>query len=162
MATAPKKSSKSAFLRDLFRTNPGLTRKDAEEAWKGAGHEGEIGDSSFYNTKRQFNKLSVESTGAGEAAAVKPKPKPTSKGTKTRKTTQSVEQPAVQASRGEAAPGSEMRGKPARSGGHERVLDEVEDGIDDLIFKLKEIGGRTEVLEALRKARRILARSHES
>jgi hypothetical protein len=38
----------------------------------------------------------------------------------------------------------------------------VEDGIDDLIFKLKEIGGRTEVLEALRKARRILARSHES
>jgi hypothetical protein len=41
------------------------------------------------------------------------------------------------------------------------VLDRVEDGIDDLIVELKQMGGLEEALEALRKARRVVVRSHE-
>ena len=46
--------------------------------------------------------------------------------------------------------------------GQGRVLEEVEDGIDDLIFKLKGAGGRPEVVEALRQARRLLYQGQPS
>jgi hypothetical protein len=41
------------------------------------------------------------------------------------------------------------------------VLDRVEDGIDDLIIELKQLGGMEEALESLRKVRRVVVRSHE-
>ena len=41
-----------------------------------------------------------------------------------------------------------------------RVVDEVEAGIDDLMFMLKVNGGMPEVEAALRAARRLLTRSH--
>jgi len=162
MATAPKKPSKSGFLRALFRTNPSISRKDAEEAWKEAGHEGEIGESSFYNTKTSFNKLSGGGTDTGGAASAKGKPKSISKGTRARKTTRPVELPAAQPNGRDDDPGPEsgngpeVNREPARTEGHDQVVDEIEDGIDDLIHRLKNIGGKPEILEALRRARRLL------
>ncbi len=41
-----------------------------------------------------------------------------------------------------------------------RMVDQVEAGIDDLIFTLKVNGGMPEVEAALRAARRLLVRSH--
>ena len=49
----------------------------------------------------------------------------------------------------------------SESGDRERVLDRVEDGIDDLIIELKRLGGMEEALESLRKVRRVVVRSHE-
>ena len=46
------------------------------------------------------------------------------------------------------------------SGDLGRVVDEVEAGIDDLIFILKVNGGMPEVEAALRAARRLLVRSN--
>jgi hypothetical protein len=173
MTTAPKKTSKSAFLRELFKTDLNIAREAAEEAWKTAGHEGEIGESSFYNTRLDFKKRFGDGTGAIEDAGVKAKPKSSSKVNKPKQALKSVKQPA-QANGRDAAPAAavrserkvrsepEVRSKPSQADDQVRVLDEVEDGIDDLIFKLKGVGGKTEVLEALRKARRILARSHEA
>ena len=41
------------------------------------------------------------------------------------------------------------------------MLDRVEDGIDNLIIELKQLGGMEEALEALRKVRRVVVRSHQ-
>jgi hypothetical protein len=41
------------------------------------------------------------------------------------------------------------------------VLDRVEDRIDDLIVELKQLGGMDDILESLRKLRRVIVRSHE-
>jgi hypothetical protein len=43
----------------------------------------------------------------------------------------------------------------------EDVLDELEDGIDELIQKLRELGGKPKVVKALKRARRLLVRIHE-
>ena len=50
---------------------------------------------------------------------------------------------------------------PSKTGDRERVLDRVEDGIDDLIIELKRLGGMEEALESLRRVRRVVVRSHE-
>jgi hypothetical protein len=41
------------------------------------------------------------------------------------------------------------------------VLDELEEGIDEWIHRLRGLGGKPEVVKALRLARRLLVRSHE-
>jgi hypothetical protein len=174
MATTPKAPTRAAFLRDLFQKNPKVSKEEANAAWQQAGNEGTISKNTLYNYRSEFKKQSAGGVDSGEAAGGKAKPKTSSKRNKAKKITKPVERPAAQADGRDAAPepevGSvpkvrsepEVGSKPARTGDQGRVLDEVEDGIDDLIFRLKEIGGKTEVLEALRKARRILARSHES
>ena len=60
-----------------------------------------------------------------------------------------------------AGPEPEVRSEAAQTEDKDQVLDEVEEGIDELIFRLKGIGGRPEVLEALRRARRLLYQSHD-
>ena len=150
MAITGKSPNKSAFLRDLFRKDPGVNLKDAEKAWTEAGNDGPISSSSFYNARNELKK------GTGTtAAADKPKPKPAPKGPKAKKSTDP----------GQAAP-PEVNGQAptqasvasSRTPDSSRVFDEVEDGIDDLIFKLKGLGGVPEVQEALRAARRMLGR----
>ena len=47
------------------------------------------------------------------------------------------------------------------TGPDEDVLDELEEGIDELIHRLRELGGKPEVVKALHRARRLLVRSHE-
>jgi hypothetical protein len=168
MATTPKAPTRAAFLRDLFQTNPKATEEEANAAWQQAGNEGTISKNTLYNYRSEFKKQSAAGVDSGEAAAVKPKPTPSSKGIKAKQPTKAVERPAAQGNGRNATPKPdvisqpEVRSKPAQADDQGRALDEVEDGIDDLIFKLKEVGGKTEVLEALRKARRILARSHEA
>jgi hypothetical protein len=171
MATTPKAPTRAAFLRDLFQKNPEFTEEEANAAWQQAGNEGVINKNTLYNYRSEFKK---QSSGGGEAAAVKPKPKQSSKGNKPKQPTKPVERPAAQANGRNAASEPEVTSepklrsepvvgsKPTQAEGQDRMLNEVEDGIDDLIFKLKEVGGKPEVLEALKKARRILARSHEA
>jgi hypothetical protein len=154
MATAGKGQNKSAFLRELFEKNPALKEAEATEAWQKAGNEGEIGSSLYYNIKRE----SKGGSGATADAPEKPRAKSASKGPKARPATQ----PTVKArpeSDGESAPSKATGG--SRTGDRERVLDRVEDGIDDLIIELKQLGGMEEALEALRKVRRAVVRSHE-
>jgi hypothetical protein len=43
----------------------------------------------------------------------------------------------------------------------EDILDELEEGIDELIQKFKGPGGKPEVVKALKRARRLLVRSHQ-
>ena len=52
-----------------------------------------------------------------------------------------------------------VRGESSDSGGMSRLVDEVEAGIDELMFTLKLYGGMPEVEAALRAARRLLTRN---
>ena len=47
------------------------------------------------------------------------------------------------------------------TGHDDDILDELEEGIDDLIQKIRELGGKPEVVKALKRVRRLLLRSHE-
>jgi hypothetical protein len=154
MATTGKGQTRSDFLRDLFQKSPGVSEKEAAQAWAAAGNEGTISSTSFYTAK-------LASKGGGSAttaASVKPKAKSASKGPKARPATK----PTV-----EARPESNEKSAPSkpvdrsRPGDRERVLDRVEDGIDDLIIELKQLGGMVDALEALRRVRRVVVRSHQ-
>ena len=176
MATARKGPNKSAFLRELFGRNPQASLEEANQEWTKAGHEGSISESSFYNTKSAFNKQAGDGGGAeaGGEAGRKPKAQAAQKGKRAGRAAEPVEQangtdsgpePAGEAA---MAIGAGDRGTTEAgdqgvtgTGGQEQSLDKLEGGIDDLIFQLKTMGGRPEVEEALRRARRLLYRGQE-
>ena len=152
MATAGS-TNKSAFLRDLLGKNPDLNLGQATEAWHEAGNKGEVGSSLFYNVRRQLQ----GGTGPEVEATLKPKAKAAAQGAKVKRVDRPVDQARTEPD--EIAAGTTVR-EPA-SGGRERLLDRMEDRIDDLIGELKQMGGLEDALEALRKARRVVVRSHE-
>jgi hypothetical protein len=170
MTTTPKGPTRAEFLRDLFQKNPKVNEQEANAAWREAGNEGTISKNTLYNYRSEFKKQSALGRGVDEATPQNftVRSRSNSRGTRSRKTTGPVEQAVVQGDKKDAVAEPELRSKPevgrkpAQTEDQGRVLDDVEAGIDDLIFKLKEIGGRTDVLEALRKARRVLARSHDA
>ena len=153
MATAGKGQNKSAFLRDLFEKNPAVKEAEATEAWQKAGNEGEIGGSLYYNVKRAIK--GVASATAAEAP--KPRARPV-KAPKSRPASHPVDEARAELN-GEAIPSPTV--SRSKTGERERVLDRVEDGIDDLIIELKQLGGMEEALESLKKVRRVVVRSHE-
>jgi hypothetical protein len=141
--------SKSAFVEEVLGRQPEANVAAVNRAWAAAGHEGSISPSVFFKVKRELG-----GTGGGSTAApVKAGPKSASEG------------PDVGPATAEARP--ELYGETVlppvsgpEPGGRERVLDRVEDGIDDLIIELKRLGGMEEALEAMRKVRRVVVRSH--
>jgi len=146
---ADKGPSKSAFVGEVLGREPEANLKAVNRAWSEAGHDGSISPSVFYKIK-----LERGVTGGGTTSApVKSKPGSASEG------------PGVGQATVEARP--KLYGETvlppvsgSESGDRERVLDRVEDGIDDLIIELKRLGGMEEALEAMRKVRRVVVRSH--
>jgi hypothetical protein len=155
MATTGKSQNKSAFLLDLLKRNPQTTFAQAEEAWKAAGNEGTVSSSSFYNAKTALGKpANGASSTAGKGrpaakAAAKSPAKPTA--------IWRAAKPDEKAD-GPRAPVGRPKASSTRDQGLE--LDAVEGEIDELIFKLKGLGGVPDVEEALRRARRMLALKH--
>ena len=146
--------SKSAFVEEVLGREPKANVAAINRAWAAAGHEGTISDSIFYKVKRERG-VAGKPTPGGTA---KSEAKSASKGPEA----SPAALPTVEAgseSNGLTAPPMPVGG--SMSGDRERVLDRVEDGIDDLIFELKQLGGMEEALEALRKVRRVVVRSHE-
>ena len=101
MATTGKGQTRSDFLRDLFQKNPGVSEKEAAQAWQEAGNEGTISPTSYYTAKR----ASKGGSGATPAAPEKPKAKSASKGPKAKPATQPTAE-ARPESNGETAPRS--------------------------------------------------------
>ena len=142
---------KTAFVAEVLGRNPKANVKAINGAWASAGNEGTISDSVIYKVKRELGGDSLTA-----AAPQKPKAR-SSTGPKAKPATQTTVQARPEPD-GVPAP---KPGGGSKSGDRERVLDRVEDGIDDLIIELKQLGGMEEALEALRKARRVVVRSHE-
>jgi hypothetical protein len=143
--------SKSAFVVEVFGREPKANVAAINRAWAAAGHEGTISDSIYYKVKRELGVT-------GEPSPVPSQPEESEVG------------PAFggsmatpQLSNGlESATASQGGGGSGATGGLGRVVDEVEAGIDDLMFILKVNGGMPEVEAALRAVRRLLTRGQEA
>ena len=144
---------KSAFVEGVLRREPKANVAAINRAWAGAGHEGAISPSVFYKVKRERGV-----TGKGTPAAPAMAEPMSAKGEKARPANQPVAEARPESNGENATPSPLSR---SRTGERERVLDRVEDGIDDLIIELKQLGGMEDALEALRKVRRVVVRSHE-
>jgi hypothetical protein len=141
--------SKSAFVEELLGRQPEANVAAINRAWSEAGHEGAISPSVFYKVKRERGMTGgSESVGttepqaseAGAAVGVR-------------------EEASQEADALPAATAMAASADSPVSGGVGRVVDEVEAGIDNLMFTLKVNGGMPEVEAALRAARRLLVRS---
>jgi hypothetical protein len=119
-------------------------------AWAAAGNPGTLSDTVFYQIKRDLGRAG----GRKAAAPVKSGPGTAPQGPKVKPATGARPRSDGVTSPSKAAVGS-------KSGERERVLDRLEDRIDDLFIELKQLGGMDEALEALRKVRRIVVRSHQ-
>ena len=146
---------KSAFAEEVLGREPKANVAAINRAWAAAGHEGKISDSIIYKAKRDLGLTgrpsSIESASAGVS-----EPEAWEAGT-----TVGIGEETPQQSMGpetpiDLAPGSETTASVDLG----RVVDEVEAGIDDLMFMLKVNGGMPEVEAALRAARRLLTRGH--
>jgi hypothetical protein len=102
--------------------------------------------------------MSTGEAGTGEAAlrVFRPRSTPRKAKEKASEASRSVEESREEAHRRDVASTPEVSGRPAPTEDRSRVLDELEAGIDDLIYKLMLIDGSPEILAALRQARRIL------
>jgi hypothetical protein len=153
MATKTKGQSKSAFVRDFIQRNPSANRKEVEEAWRKAGHEGPISSALVSNLRRELGLIGSPSSDSKKAEGDgAPEPvKTTERKPKRRK-------------RGRRAKASGMVAAHAtepkpRTGGRDGVLAGIERDLDHLIFKLMGAGGMERVEDELRKVRRLLYRS---
>ena len=146
---------KSEFVREQLSRDRTLNEKAIVQAWKDAGHEDTISGSLIYNVRSQMG-LTGKKGAAGKAGAAKGKAA-SAKGAKA----EPAARPQAEGNGRRASYTEPSAAVAAPTGDKERTLDRVEDGIDDLIGELKGFGGMDEALEALRKARRVVVRSHE-
>ncbi|AGA30149.1 hypothetical protein Sinac_6039 [Singulisphaera acidiphila DSM 18658] len=148
---------KAAFVQEMLGQDPKANVKAINRAWLTAGNEGTISDSIFYKVKREQGNTGKRSFGKISAAVPKLKSSPNA--SKPERVASAVEATRSQ-SKGEHASPKTTATLMSQDNGHGRVLDEIEGEIDELMFRLKSLGGFAEVQEALRAARRLLVRSH--
>ncbi|OJW10291.1 MAG: hypothetical protein BGO49_07020 [Planctomycetales bacterium 71-10] len=149
-----KGPSKSAFVEELLGRQPEANVAAVKRAWAAAGHEGAISPSVFYKIKRERGLNGGRSPGESEAVGWS-QPEVSEAGPALGVREEAPQAPVALPAVSATASG----GESAASGGVGRVVDEVEAGIDDLMFTLKVNGGMPEVEAALRAARRLLVRS---
>lgn len=133
----------------MLGREPQANLKAINRAWASAGHEGSISPSIFYKVKREL-------VVTGEPSPVTSQPEASDGGP----AIGVGEVPLQRTNQRETPTVPPSWGQPGVSGDLGRVVDEVEAGIDELMFTLKVNGGMPEVEAALRAARRLLTRSN--
>jgi hypothetical protein len=161
MATGPGvNQGKSAFLKEFLPDNPDANEESVNKAWKAAGHEGTISGSLVNKLRSDLDLTGSRGRKGGASGQAK------SAGAKGQGKASKGKGGGQAAGRGRPQGGGRESATSAPANGslgskdRERALDRVEDGIDDLIGELKQLGGLDEALEALRRVRRVVVRSH--
>ena len=137
-----KAPGKSAFVEAILRRDPKANSRAVNQAWSDAGHEGMISDPTYYKVRSKL--------------AASPEP-----GRSSSSQTDSSEVTAAAGEQRKARRTSTVTAT-SKSSDPSGVADEVEAGIDDLMYKLKDSGGMPEVEAALRAARRLLYRNRNN
>ena len=143
-----------------FASHPDGNLQSVNEAWTAAGNEGSVSESLVGKIRSRLGLTGKEDDRKAapsriEAAARKAEAKPRAKSKK-------VAKPVKQAppvSNGSHVPA--VANAATHHDHDEDILDDLEEGIDELIQKIRELGGKPEVVKALKRARRLLVRSHE-
>ena len=136
-------------------------------AWTKAGHAGTISESLVNKIRSEMGltgqqrpgaRVTESARSAEQPAAPAPRRRTGPKRVGGRSPAQGDGRPVPQVTESEAGP----QGAGSQSGGDDRtrVLTRLEGQIDGMLFEIKVAGGLPEFEEALRRARRILARSY--
>ena len=164
MATLKQKvEGKSMFLKEYLMDNPGAGAEAVAAAWREAGNEGTVSASLVGKVRRDLGLTgkgaargkSRARVGAGERSSSASKSAARGAGPAVGGRTPAKEDsgPVTEGLERSAAP-------PAAGGVRAGVLIRLEGALDDLLHEIKLTGGLPEFEEMLRKARRILVRSH--
>ena len=164
MATVKRKNEgKSTFLKEYLVDHPDAGKEAIDAAWREAGNEGTISTSLIGKVRKDLGPTGKR-TAQGKSRARVGTGKRSSDGSKSDDRGAGREDggrtPAKDNSR-HVTEGLEWPAEPRAAGGDRtRVLIRLEGAIDDLLHEIKMTGGLAEFEETLRKARRILVRSH--
>jgi len=160
---AVKSEGKSAFLKEFFVDHPDAGISAINDAWREAGNEGTISDSLTSKIRRNLGlsgkgRDTAEAKGgfgAGKRSSATPKSKSNSTGPK-------AAGPTAAKSNGTVTTETLHRSSERQSPEEDRtkLLIRLENEIDDMIHEIRVAGGLPEFEESLRRARRILVRSH--
>jgi len=150
---------KSSFIRELLGRDPEANEQVVNEAWLEAGNEGSISNSLVSKIRSDMGLTGKGRSRQGGNQTRTPKRATGARGRKTEQTNgpESEIEPTGGASTATQVEDQGVTGAEDQ----DRTLDELEGGIDELIFRLKGLGGKPEVEEALRRARRLLVRGQQ-
>lgn len=143
---------KTEFTVSFLKEHGDSNQTAINKAWKAAGHDGTISNSLIYKMR---SKLGLTRPNRSSAKKGSPKAKRSQAAKSSVWAPRSISLSEV---------GFKSTKSPSRGGTRfpAEVIDELEDGIDVLIQKIKELGGEPEIERALRQARRHLVRGHEA
>lgn len=149
---------KSSFIRELLGRDPKADEEAVNEAWRKAGNQGTISGSLVSKIRSDMGLTGKgRSRNGARAGGNQTRTPKRAAGARGRKAEQANgPESEIGATGSSPTPTQDGDQGAARAGDRERLLDEMESDIDDLIHRLKDQGGRPEVEEALRRARRLL------
>ncbi len=164
MATVKQTNEgKSMFLKDYFVDHPDAGTEAIAAAWRAAGNAGTISTSLIGKVRRELGRTGQGTAQAKSRARVGTGPR-SSTGSKSDARGASTEvggrTPAKERNRPVTGRVEQPAAPRAAGGDRAHVLIRLEGAIDDLLYEIKLTGGLPEFEETLRKARRILVRSH--
>jgi hypothetical protein len=164
MATVKgKDEGKSMFLKEYLVDHPDAGKGAIDAAWREAGNEGTISTSLIGKVRRDLERTG-QGTAKGKSRARVGTGKRSSAGSKSAARGAGPEvggrTPAKEDSRPVTEGLERPAAPPAAGGDRTGVLIRLEGAIDDLLHEIKLTGGLPEFEETLRRARRILVRSH--
>ncbi len=159
MASGPGVNhGKTDFVKDYLDQHQDAKHEAVNDAWVAAGHEGTVSDSLVNKVRQKLGLTGRRRTRTASRAQRDPARDP-----KTRDLSQSKgDHPGPTPRPSSEAKVSKRTTLATRSGDDDDILDELEEGIDELVQRIREMGGRPDVVKALRRARRLLVRGHES
>jgi hypothetical protein len=159
---------KSAFVRAVLTKDRQANHEAVNRAWTEAGHAGTISESLVGKLRSELGLTgqqrprarvteSAESAGQPAAPATQRGTGPKKGGGRIPAKANGRHVPRVT----ESGTGPQETMPQSGGGDRTRVLTKLEGQIDDMIYEVKVAGGLPEFEEVLRRARRILARSHQ-
>jgi hypothetical protein len=161
MATgAVVNQGKTPFVEKYFASHPDGNLETVNEAWTAAGNAGTLSESLVGKVRSRLGLTGKKKVDEPKPIETPAEPKKAAKAkapAKPRKVAKTAGQ-APPVSNGSQVPAAAIA--TTHHDHDEDVLDELEDGIDELIQKIKGLGGKLEVVKALKRARRLLVRSH--
>ncbi len=167
MATGSSvKPGKTVFVKGFLKNNPDANEARVNEAWTAAGNTDTVSSSLVHKMRARLgltkgSKTLASQTEAGGKAARKSPSSATPPKTKNPGRTPR----AGAGSRPHSPTSSTVTDSPSPSTSHQGdddLLDDLEEGIDELIQKVRNLGNRPDVVKALRRARRLLYGAQEA
>jgi hypothetical protein len=145
---------KSSFVTELLGRKADASQRAINKAWTDGGNEGTISASLVQKVRSRLERTHGEPTRRDSEAPAAPKHERSGSDGAASQSAEPVSPqvhqkngPVLQPAMGAGAAVANVR---------ERVLDELEADFDRLLFRLMDLGGMTEVEDALRRARRLL------